>query len=234
MVSPLRGESDLLGSLIIANRLTEGTSFNEDDLRLFETLANQATSALENGHLEQSLAELSRLKEQLRYQAYHDQLTGLANRSLFLERVTARLEAAALNHARWCSSWTWTTSRSSTTRRATRPATSCSPRSPTDRRVLRDGDLVARLGGDEFGVLLDEERDVHDSLVVAKRIVDALQANFQVQGQEVKIGASVGVGVARLGTEKADELLRNADVAMYTAKASGKNRVAVFEPMMHR
>ena len=84
---------------------------------------------------------------------------------------------------------------------------------------------MARLGGDEFGVLLDEARDVHDSLVVANRIVDVLQANFQVQGQEVKIGASVGVGVARLGTETADELLRNADVAMYTAKASGKNRV---------
>jgi ABC-type Co2+ transport system permease subunit len=63
MVSPLRGESDLIGSLRISNRLTEGTTFVDDDLRLLETLANQAAVALENGHLEQSLAELSRLKE---------------------------------------------------------------------------------------------------------------------------------------------------------------------------
>ena len=93
MVSPLRGEEDLIGYLLIANRLTEGTTFSADDLRLLETLANQAASALEHGHLEQSLAELSRLKEQLKYQAYHDSLTHLPNRSLFLERVTERLDA---------------------------------------------------------------------------------------------------------------------------------------------
>src|SRR4029077_6245546 len=87
MVAPLRGETELIGSLLIANRLTEVTSFRDDDLRLLETLANQVAVALENGHLERSLAELSRLKEQLRYQAYHDPLTGLANRSLFVEQV---------------------------------------------------------------------------------------------------------------------------------------------------
>src|SRR5258707_14752497 len=91
MVSPLRGESGLIGTMIIVNRLTEGTSFTDDDLRLLETLANQAAAALENGQLEQSLAELSRLKEELRHQAYHDPLTGLANRSLFAEQVNARL-----------------------------------------------------------------------------------------------------------------------------------------------
>ena len=87
MVPPLRGESGLIGSMMIANRMTEGTAFLDEDLRLLETLANQAAVALENGQLEQSLAELSRLKEQLRYQAYHDPLTGLANRSLLGERV---------------------------------------------------------------------------------------------------------------------------------------------------
>src|SRR4029078_333559 len=72
MVAPLRGESGVIGSILVGNRLTEGTSSADDDLRLLETLANQAAVALENGQLEQSLAELSRLKEQLRYQAYHD------------------------------------------------------------------------------------------------------------------------------------------------------------------
>src|SRR5204862_2650208 len=84
-------ESGVIGSLLVGNRLTEGTTFSDDDLRLMETLANQAAVALENGQLEQSLAELSRLKEQLRYQAYHDPLTGLANRSLFVEQVDERI-----------------------------------------------------------------------------------------------------------------------------------------------
>ena len=95
MTAPLLGEAGLIGSMVVANRLTEGTTFTDDDLRLLETLANQAAVALENGQLEQSLAELSRLKEQLRFQAYHDPLTGLANRSLFAEQVNAALEASA-------------------------------------------------------------------------------------------------------------------------------------------
>lgn len=234
MVSPLRGESDLLGALLIANRLTEGTTFTNDDLRLFETLANQAASALENGHLEQSLAELSRLKEQLRYQAYHDPLTSLPNRSLFLERVTERLADGAstrslvvlfldlddfkivndtLGHAAGDSLLSDVGDRL--------------------RNVLRSEDVAARLGGDEFAVLLEDERDLKRSMRVANRIIDALRINFQVQGQEIKVAASIGIAVAHAGTETADELLRNADVAMYTAKAQGKNRVAIFESTMH-
>jgi EAL domain-containing protein (putative c-di-GMP-specific phosphodiesterase class I) len=82
-------------------------------------------------------------------------------------------------------------------------------------------------------VLLDDDRDLSRSMFVANRIIDAFRISFQVQGQEITVGASLGIAVARLGTETADELLRNADVAMYTAKESGKNRVAVFEPTMH-
>ncbi len=91
MVAPLTGEVGMIGLLTVANRLTEGTTFGTDDLRLLETLANQAAVALENGQLEQSLAELSRLKEQLRYQAYHDPLTDMPNRALFTEGATARI-----------------------------------------------------------------------------------------------------------------------------------------------
>jgi diguanylate cyclase (GGDEF)-like protein len=234
MVSPMRGESDLIGYLLIANRLTEGTTFSADDLRLLETLANQAASALEHGHLEQSLAELSRLKEQLKYQAYHDSLTHLPNRSLFLERVTERLADRrsrrnavvlfldlddfkivndTLGHAA-----------------GDRLLVEVGDRL---RSVLRTEDLAARLGGDEFALLLDDETDLERSMNVANRLIDAFRINFQVEGQDITVGASIGLAVARAGTETADELLRNADVAMYTAKSSGKNRVAVFEPTMH-
>jgi diguanylate cyclase (GGDEF)-like protein len=237
MVSPLRGETELIGSLLIANRLTEGTTFSDDDLRLLETLANQAASALENGHLEQSLAELSRLKEQLRYQAYHDPLTNLPNRSLFLERVAERLaDRLAEPTARMPVVLFLDLDDFKIVNDTLGHATGdrlLSDVADRLRNVLRSEDIAARLGGDEFAVLLDDDRDLVRAMFVANRIIDAFRISFQVQGQEIQVGASLGIAVARIGTETADELLRNADVAMYTAKESGKNRVAVFEPTMH-
>ena len=234
MVSPLRGEKELIGSLLVANRLTAGTTFTNDDLRLLETLANQVASALENGHLEQSLAELSRLKEQLRYQAYHDPLTHLPNRSLFVERVNERL-AARSTHGDAVVLFLDLDDFKTVNDTLGHAAGDRLLADVADRlrEVLRPDDVAARLGGDEFAILLDEGPDRTRSMVVANRIIEALRVTFQVEGQEIQVGASVGVAIARPGTETADEVLRNADVAMYTAKASGKNRVAVFEPTMH-
>ena len=244
MVGQLRGESEVIGSLLIANRLSEGTSFREDDLLLLETLGNQVAVALENGHLERSLSELSRLKEQLRFQAYHDPLTGLANRSLFVERVAERLGVAAEVVAKGPPD--------AETRKPSvlfldlddfKIVNDTLGHAAGDRLlievaerirgVLREGDLACRLGGDEFAVLLDDTPDLGKSIAVAERIIDALKPAFLVADTEVQIGGSIGVAAARTGTERADELLRNADVAMYTAKDLGKNRVATFEPTMH-
>jgi diguanylate cyclase (GGDEF)-like protein len=227
----------LIGEMTVANRLTEGTSFLGDDLRLLEMVANQAAAALENGQLEQSLSELSRLKEQLRHQAYHDSLTGLPNRALFTEQVDIRLARSGvepggpipvvlfldlddfkvvndtLGHAA-----------------GDRLLADVAARLRT---VLRSDDVAARLGGDEFAVLLDDDLGLSESEAVGHRIIESMRAAFTIDGQETTVGASIGIAAARLGTEQADELLRNADVAMYTAKSSGKNRVSVFEPTMH-
>src|SRR5262249_46194533 len=87
LVAPLRGDRGMLGLMIVANRRGDVSTFDDADVRLVETLARPAGVALENGRLGESLNQLTELKEQLRYQAYHDSLTGLANRALFLERV---------------------------------------------------------------------------------------------------------------------------------------------------
>jgi len=235
MVAPLVGESGVIGMLTIANRLTEGTSFSDDDLRLLETLANQAAIALENGQLEQSLAELSRLKEQLRYQAYHDPLTDLPNRALFVEQVGARLARPdtdgkrpvvllfdlddfktvndTLGHAAGDELLILVADRI--------------------RLCVRETDLAARLGGDEFAVLLDDDPSLADSAKFAKRLIDTLGASFLVHNQDVLVGVSVGIAMRRASDQTADELLRNADVAMYTAKSEGKRRFAVFDPNVH-
>jgi diguanylate cyclase (GGDEF)-like protein len=232
MVGALRGESDIIGALVVTNRLTEGTTFGDDDLRLLETLANQTAVALENGHLEQSLAELSRLKEQLRHQAYHDPLTGLPNRTLFLETVADRMDGESpgmpvvlyldLDDFKVVND---TLGHDAGDRLLCDVAARL-------RTVLRAGDIAARLGGDEFAILLDDPLGLGRARVVADRIIDALRATFALDGRDIAIGVSIGIAAARIGTG-ADELLRDADVAMYTAKATGKNRVTVFEPTIH-
>lgn len=234
MVVPLLGENGLIGSILIANRLTEGTSFGEDDLRLLETLANQSAVALENGQLEQSLSELSRLKEELRFQAYHDSLTGLANRSLFADRVDQALLAArpgmvpvvlfldldnfkdvndTFGHAA-----------------GDRLLVAVADRV---RSCVRGSDVPARLGGDEFAVLVDDVPGLARAQTVATRLIEALAVTFPVEGHDLKISASIGVAAGHGSEQRSDDLLRNADVAMYTAKQAGKNRFAVFEPTMH-
>jgi diguanylate cyclase (GGDEF)-like protein len=95
------------------------------------------------------------------------------------------------------------------------------------RECLRDGDLCARLGGDEFAILLDGRSDAE---VVAERIVRALEGRFEVDGHEVFVGVSVGIASGR---QPAETLLRDADVAMYQAKRAGTGRYARFEPRMH-
>jgi diguanylate cyclase (GGDEF)-like protein len=101
------------------------------------------------------------------------------------------------------------------------------------RRTLRAADTVARLGGDEFAVLLEDIRDDEQPLRAAERVAEALRAPLRLAARLVQIRSSIGVVVDAGEAASADELLRNADVAMYRAKANGRGRHAVFEPAMH-
>ena len=125
------------------------------------TVATNAGAALQFDRLEHAVAELREVQERLDHQAHHDPLTGLANRALFIDRVSAALNGPAARRS--CSS-TSTTSRPSTTRSARRSATSCCVR-PAHRlvRAVRGEDLVARLGGDEFAILVRRRRDDVDA-----------------------------------------------------------------------
>ena len=235
MVAPLVGEAGIIGMLTIANRLTEGTAFGRDDLLLLETIANQAAVALENGQLEQSLAELSRLKEQLRHQAYHDPLTDLPNRVSFAETASQRIKMTradgvrpvillldlddfkavndTLGHAAGDELLVMVGDRI--------------------RGCLRDGDEAARLGGDEFAILIDDEPALERAMSIARRLVKILGTSFPVRGQEMVVGVSIGIVMSTGPEQSVDDLLSNADVAMYTAKGHGRRQYAVFDPNLH-
>ena len=99
--------------------------------------------------------------------------------------------------------------------------------------LVRDTDLVARLGGDEFAVLTDDEPTLTRSRAMAARLVHELRAPYLLGDTPVVVTASVGIASARDAAEGAAELVRNADVAMYMAKANGKAGFAIFDPGMH-
>jgi diguanylate cyclase (GGDEF)-like protein len=230
----LRGEAGVFGLLLVGERADEVTTFDHDDRKLFETFASHASVLLENDRLEQSLAALSRLQDQLRHQAFHDALTGLPNRVLFTERVGETLSRAAAGDA-------WPAvlfldlddfkSINDTLGHAAGDELLVAVAGRV-RACVRPGDIPARLGGDEFAVLIENGADGEPERVAA-RLVEALRAPFAVQGREVAVTGSVGIACAELNRETADELLRNADIAMYSAKDNGKRGYAAYEPQMH-
>ena len=232
MLSPLAGDSGIFGMMRVAHRLTAGTSFDTDDLRLLETLANQAAVALENGQLEQSLAELSRLKEQLRFLAYHDPLTSLPNRISMAEEIDARLSTPGAEPPTilYIDLDDFKVVNDSLGHHAGDEILVAA--SDRIRNCLGPGDVAARLGGDEFAVLLTEGERFDRSTATSAALLRVLRSPFVLNGQEMTIGASIGIATWRAG-QTADDLLRDADVAMYAAKTSGKRRIARFDPSMH-
>jgi diguanylate cyclase (GGDEF)-like protein len=234
MIGPLVGEHGVFGALTIINRLGEGTSFEPDDLRLLETVANQAAVALENGQLEQSLHELSRLKEELRHQAFHDSLTGLPNRPAFVNEVELRISLASEMEEPPVVAFLDLDDFKVVNDTQGHAAGDELLIGVAERIVeqLRPGDMVARFGGDEFALLPITGSTVADALAIAQRIITSLELPFQIHGTEVIVGCSAGVSAVRPGAA-VDEVLRNADVAMYRAKADGKRRAQVFDPTMH-
>lgn len=101
------------------------------------------------------------------------------------------------------------------------------------KECLRLGDTVARMGGDEFTILLEETVEIDEAIVVAERIQEALKRPFELAGSEVFTSASIGVAMSSRTYEGPDDILRDADTAMYRAKAMGKAQHAVFDSKMH-
>ena len=166
-------------------------------------------------------------EEQLRHQAFHDPLTGLANRALFTDRVQHALvvrsgDAAVL--------FLDLDDFKAVNDGLGHPAGDTLLQEVAQRlsEALTPGDTIGRLGGDEFAILVERAGGDASAVDVAERVIGALQEPFGVQGREVFITASVGIGVGG----DAEELLRSADVAMYRAKASGKAQYVVYAPRM--
>src|SRR4051794_23234723 len=231
MVAMLPGESRMIGTIMLANRFGIERGYGTEDLRLLELLANNASVALQYDRLEQAVIKLRALQEQLHHQAYHDSLTTLPNRSLFMSSVETELAGNegtlgvlfidvddfkvvndSLGHAVGDALLVSVAGRL--------------------RHSVRPQDVVARLGGDEFAVMLPAVDD-HEAQAerVATRILEAFDAPVHAGPELLSVHLSVGITDSRRSSD-ADELIRDADLAMYQAKSRGKDRFELFERPM--
>ncbi len=178
------------------------------------------------------VSERKRLEEELKHQAFHDALSGLANRALFrdrLEHALARSERSkaslavlfldlddfkvindSLGHAAGDALLIEVANRLSAS--------------------LRGGDTAARFGGDEFAILMEELVNTDEACDVASRILADLREPLHILNHEIHVRASIGIAFNTSGAEQPAELIQAADVAMYSAKALGKGRYQVYKP----
>jgi diguanylate cyclase (GGDEF)-like protein/PAS domain S-box-containing protein len=181
------------------------------------------------------ITERKALEGELSHQAFHDSLTGLANRALLLDRVEhARETARNRRGARLGLLYLDLDDFKTVNDGLGHEAGDLILRATAERiaSVLRPGDTASRLGGDEFGVLLEQLADPAIAYEVGARVLEAVCTPLDVHGTLIAVNASLGIVVSD-GSEDASALLRNADLAMYRAKGEGKGRFEIYEAGMH-
>ena len=231
LIAPLHGQHRIVGALLLADHLVAVSQFRKEDLQLFTTLARQTSVSLQNAHVDHTLTELRQLGEELRYRTYHDMLTGLPNRALFAEELDEAVTGAdpgsvALIHVDVDDFKYFNDTLG--------PAEADEVLTEIGERIsarCRPGDVVARLGGDEFAILVREISGEVDAVGLGERLLDSFMEPVIQGGRSLRVRASLGVAVLEAGGTS-DELLRNADVAMYRAKSAGKDQLKQYETGM--
>jgi diguanylate cyclase (GGDEF)-like protein len=237
-ISPLRdSRANYTGRLVVLHDITEleqARLFLQEARQELEQRVKERTNELEtaNEMLQAEVSVRRAAEEALLYQTQHDLLTGLPNRRMFLDRLEHAYERSRrhqgvgfavlfldldqfkevndkLGHALGDQFLIAIAQRM--------------------RQSLRTVDTLARFGGDEFAILVDEIQDDHDPLLVAERILKELAEPVLLEENPVVSSASIGIALANIHYHQPEEILRDADAAMYQAKAEGRGRYKVFQ-----
>lgn len=195
-----------------------------------EDVANGYQGILHN------ITDRKQSEQRLLYNAYHDIMTGLPNRALFIDRLDRALvrwyrhreEHFAvmfidLNRFKVINDSLGHSAGDELLRQVGKIVSDC----------VRDEDTVARLGGDEYAILLERLESKADPVLVAQRIHRCLESPLDIAGQPVYVNCSIGIALPESDAESAEDLLRNADIAMYKSKAEGRSAVTLYVPGMH-
>jgi diguanylate cyclase (GGDEF)-like protein/PAS domain S-box-containing protein len=184
----------------------------------------------------QDITDRKRAEQQLLHDAFHDALTGLPNRSLFMDHLKLAVGRSKRRSDCEFAVLFLDLDRFKIVNDSLGHMVGDQLLIGIARRLetcLRPGDSVARLGGDEFTILLGDIRDADEAISVAERIKKELTLPFNIGGHEVFTTVSIGIAPSMTGYDRAEDMLRDADTAMYRAKSLGKTRHEVFDKAMH-
>ena len=228
LVAPLRRDRRAVGALIVGPPLSAAAHHHADSRLLLEALAEPVAAAFENDQLNRALTQLLVLQGRLQHQATHDTLTALPNRRLFLERLQEALldpdadPAVLFLDLDGFKRVNDTLGHAAGDRLLQHVAERLTSSPAADH-------LAARIGGDEFAVLLPRSADGRAEQV-SQSLLAAIHEPVDLLGTTVQIGVSIGVARRLHDDDRAADLLRHADIAMYVAKSEGKGSVVGYEP----
>ncbi|WOD39082.1 EAL domain-containing protein [Nodosilinea sp. E11] len=249
---PLIYKQQTIGVLYLENNLTTG-AFTCDRIQVLDILCAQAAISFENAnlyqtiqlsnqnlqqslsHLQNTQAQLLQATDKLQHDALHDSLTNLPNRAYFLSSLNHAIQMVTRHPERFYAVLFLDLDRFKNINDSLGHLIGdefLKLASQRLQRCVRPGDIVARFGGDEFAILLEDLPHPDDALAIAQRIQDQFCLAFQVSDYEVFATASTGITDSTLNYTVATHILRDADIALYQAKAKGKNQYVVFDPAM--
>ncbi|MEI2704246.1 MAG: bifunctional diguanylate cyclase/phosphodiesterase [Ilumatobacteraceae bacterium] len=231
MVAPVHRGDEAAGIVVVDARAGSVDRLTRADVDMVEMMTKQIGMALERGYLERSLHQLVELERQLTQQAFYDSVTGLVNRNYLMRELAALCTDQHGSHAVLLVDLDDFKMVNDSLGHV---AGDELLKIVAQRLVGSIGDrgVVGRLGGDEFAIVL---RNTDDEFCnrTAQHIISALAQVAHLEGREVSVGGSVGVRRTTGPPDEPATILRDADLALYDAKAMGKGRVAHFEPAMH-
>ncbi|MEA2405009.1 MAG: hypothetical protein QOE08_1656, partial [Thermoleophilaceae bacterium] len=208
---------------VLGAHTPELRSFSADEVDFLQSVANVLAAAIDRWETE----------ERTRHRALHDALTGLPNRTLFLDRLTHALDRAGRDGSMVAVLFLDIDNFKIVNDSLGHESGDALLRSfaPRLQGALRPSDTVARFGGDEFVVLCEDLETADGAVNIVERVLEGFSQPLHVAGRELFATASIGVALAR-GQRSADGLLRDADAAMYRAKARGRARYELFDEEM--
>lgn len=189
------------------------------------------------GELREQIRERERAEQQLMHETMHDSLTGLPNRSFLYEALERSIARMQRNPAHRFAVLFLDLDRFKVVNDSVGHLAGDEMLKQAGSRLaacVRPFDVVARLGGDEFAVLLEDVDLPEEACHVAQRAIESLSEPMHIDGKELFTSASVGIALGHSRYRRAEELLRDADVAMYRAKAHGRQRFEIFDERLHR